>query len=939
MIWFLAPTVSLCGQQRDVIQLQATSTAVRLLTGNDNVHNWKAATWNAILRDTRVIVSTPQVLLDALGHAFIRMDGLALIVFDEGSFTEAVLHASSILILFFFPLAHNCVKRAAGVKIMEFYHRNRKYGKPIPSIMGLTASPSMSSDIGSSLESLEAVLDAKCISPTVNIQELMKCVNKPRVSHIWYNKTELHFTPTMGDVHKVHAAFNIFEDPWVLDLQADPTDRNQRKLVEILKNGKTYSATQIKGLCSRSRLIYEELGPWAADRYLWMMISGFLDRVASSNVFFDGWLDNERKHVANLLRPVLPHRPPPAPRNPDEISEKARLLIAEMCQSQESTIGIIFVKERVMVTMLRDLLLSNSELAARFRIGTLTGASSYAQRKRDIFEFQDDADASVLEKFRSGKINLLVATNVLEEGIDVPICNLVVCFDKPTTPKSFIQRRGRARMQESRLVLMEDAANISSRAMWETMEKEMKQRCEDDERELKRLELLEQSEEAGKDIFEVVATGARLDFDSAKQHLEHFCQVLSRGGGGNSSPEYIIENHGDANMPEVSVRVILPSFVPPEQRHAKSRLRWSSQKNATKDAAFQAYVSLYKAGLIGDDLLPFRFDNDLSVEERAAEVEIDQLFSPWKNVALKWRRSTDRWVFPVQCFAGDNNLFGEFSILLPLEIKQPRPIRVFLDTDTELVLRFGPGQPMPERKAAELADHTPTLLSLPFGHRWSLQEKDHVVKFSMKGVDLSMKQIASDPFRVDQIPSNIDQYLIRDRTRAPFTYGGLLDSKPDMDHAKLPFGFDAEAPEDVPYLQLRKWTRRSDCLHRPKANRSTLIPSKKSYRYVLPVPWASIDGVSSKYAQFGMLIPSIVHEIEINLIVLELANTLLQPVHIRNMELVRTAISARKASEPLDYERLEFLGDSILKFCTSIHASAERESAMSIGAAISVCAD
>ena len=48
----------------------------------------------------------------------------------------------------------------------------------------------------------------------------------------------------------------------------------------------------------------------------------------------------------------------------------------------------------------------------------------------------------------------MVSTSVVEEGIDVPACNLVVKFDFPTTFRSYIQSKGRARKSGSRYVLL-----------------------------------------------------------------------------------------------------------------------------------------------------------------------------------------------------------------------------------------------------------------------------------------------------------------------------------------------------------------------------------------------------------------------------------------------------------------------------------------------------
>ena len=60
----------------------------------------------------------------------------------------------------------------------------------------------------------------------------------------------------------------------------------------------------------------------------------------------------------------------------------------------------------------------------------------------------------VLQGIKSHRYNIVVATSVAEEGVDIPECQLVVCLNPPTTVKALVQMRGRARKKDSYFVVL-----------------------------------------------------------------------------------------------------------------------------------------------------------------------------------------------------------------------------------------------------------------------------------------------------------------------------------------------------------------------------------------------------------------------------------------------------------------------------------------------------
>ncbi|KAM0425209.1 hypothetical protein ACHAPT_009526 [Fusarium lateritium] len=900
IIWFLGKTVSLCEQQFKVIQKQTPSVCMKLLTGQLNIDAWSPEVWPKILGGTRIIVSTFEILHDALTHAFVKMDMLALIVFDE---------------------VHNCVKRSAGRKIMiNFYHEDKKAGLPVPAILGLTASPVISSDLAN-IETLEITMDAVCITPTVHREELLLCVNKPHLVRSVYESTRhTEWTALMRMLQTAYMKMDIMTDPDVLRLSRRRGDESRKRLRDAIMRNDTLSQNQMKGLWNRSKDILQELGGWAADRYLSRLIEDFLARVDAPD---DTWSNEHRTYLAGFLRQVpigfLGNGPP----TPADLSLKAKKLIHELLAAGDGVVGIIFVKERTTANVLCDLLNNSPSVRTRYRVGAMVGTSSSRSRTHNMYEFNNGASTQILEDFRSGVVNLLVATSVLEEGIDVPACNLVVCFDETTTLKSFIQRRGRARMQESKMIAMESSS--TSPRTWEELEEGMKRRYQDDQRELERLDELARSEQTDSIYHVIQSSGARLDLDNVKQHLEHFCQVVFKADYVDRRPEYIFHKE-QSDLGETMLRAVLtlPSGLPAHLRKFRSSSSWKSEKNAMKDAAFKAYLALIEEGLVSENLLPLNMI-PADVEE-VSELLPEPLFNPWIQVAQNWKKTESKWLYGFEFWDEELDYPVRFDIALPAQLPQLRDIGLYLDANYQWTVKHVSTKKISHHETTGLPDHTSTLLALHFGHRFPVEDGDHVIKVIYEDRSITRENIGGVPFLGNENKAAGGIALVRDNQRCPYHYVKTIPSKPLLEEIQHKFYEFELAPQDEPYIVIEKWTRRADLLHAPNnpsnPNQEQKV-STKPYGRVLPISWTTIDTVPKQVVKVGMLIPSIIHEIGVQLVASELSSTLLQPVGISNLQLVLEAISSRSAHEPVDYERLEFLGDSILKYCTVIQAYAE----------------
>ncbi|KAG2395488.1 Endoribonuclease Dicer-like protein [Vigna angularis] len=255
---------------------------------------------------------------------------------------------------------------------------------------------------------------------------------------------------------------------------------------------------------------------------------------------------------------------------------------------------IIFVERIITAVVLQDLLNTllpkYSSWKIKFIAGHNFGLQNQSRRKQN----------EIVEEFRMGLVNIIVATSILEEGLDVQSCNLVIRFDPSPTVCSFIQSRGRARMRNSDYILIVKSGDSVTRSR---LEKYLASA------DIMRKESLHHSslpcdpfegEEYDKESYRVASTGAIANLSSSISLIYLYCSRLPADGYFKPTPRWDRETN----------TLYLPKSCPLQPIRVEG-----DQKLLKNIACLEACKQLHKIGALTDYLVPDVFIEEAEMEE------------------------------------------------------------------------------------------------------------------------------------------------------------------------------------------------------------------------------------------------------------------------------------------------------------------------------------
>ena len=423
-ILILAPTRPLVNQHRksfiSYIKLPNHQTAV--VTGKIPPYA-RTIVWN---KDAiRLVFSTPEVVRNDIKEKRVSLENFFLIIFDE---------------------AHRAVKDYAYTFIADQYVRHCSF----PLILGLTASP------GSEKNKIQEICNNLFIEhleyKTEEDADVKRFINPIDINWKWFDlPSEYHYVKSILKTmleEKLNWLINRNivkkNSKWIFKRDLISLgDELRRTLLAIPEEQRPslYFALMQQSIALSLMYCIELM-----ESQGFSSLGTFLNRTQGEDTKSHKMLigDNRIKEIRRLIEQLNIEHP------------KIQYLIKVLRERFNSQINsqinsknthnlvrgelekdsrvLIFTQFRDTAQHIVELLIKNKIRSSKF-----VGQS---KRQGDPGMTQEEQN-SILKKFREGEFNVLVATSIAEEGLDIPEVDLVVFYEPIPSEIRHIQRRGR----------------------------------------------------------------------------------------------------------------------------------------------------------------------------------------------------------------------------------------------------------------------------------------------------------------------------------------------------------------------------------------------------------------------------------------------------------------------------------------------------------------